>query len=125
MLRTISKISLIAVAMTLVTVGLSSNANAGHPGHHHHGHSSHYHSGNYVQRYNPGYSQSGIQISVNRPLLGGIGSFGFSSGPQYYAPQYHDTSHYDYIPGGYVRHRGHYDYVPGRTVLHQSGHYHY
>jgi hypothetical protein len=120
MLRTLCKISLIAVAMTLVSVGLSSNANAGHPGHHHM-HGNHYHnSGNYVQRYNPGYSRSGIQISVNRPFLGGIGSFGFSSGPTY-----HDTTHYDYIPGGYVRHHNHYDYVPGRTVLHPSGHYHW
>jgi len=36
---------------------------------------------------------------------------------------WHDTSHVDYIPGGYVRHRNHYDYVPGRHVIHREGHY--
>ena len=45
----------------------------------------------------------------------------------YCAPRtswYHDTSHYDYHPGHYVRHRGHYDYVPGHYDYHRTGHWH-
>ena len=37
---------------------------------------------------------------------------------------YHDTSHYDYHPGRYVRHRDHYDYVPGHYDYHRTGHWH-
>ena len=40
-----------------------------------------------------------------------------------YHYDWHDTSHFDYIPGGYVRHGNHLDYVPGRYVYHQEGHY--
>ncbi|TWU29431.1 hypothetical protein [Bythopirellula polymerisocia] len=36
---------------------------------------------------------------------------------------YHDTSHYDYHPGGYVRHYNHFDYVPGHYDYHQTGHW--
>lgn len=36
---------------------------------------------------------------------------------------WHDTSHYDYIPGRWVRHGCHSHYVPGRWVLHQDGHF--
>lgn len=35
---------------------------------------------------------------------------------------YHDTSHYDWVPGHWVWHHGHYDWVPGRYVLHVEGH---
>jgi hypothetical protein len=37
--------------------------------------------------------------------------------------QWHDTSHYDYYPGGYVRHYDHYDYVPPHYDWHQEGHW--
>ena len=36
---------------------------------------------------------------------------------------WHDTSHYDYHPGEYVRHRNHYHYVPGHYDFHQEGHW--
>ncbi len=36
---------------------------------------------------------------------------------------WHDTSHYDYHPGGYVRHRNHYHYVPGHYDYHRTGHW--
>src|SRR5687768_11113980 len=38
---------------------------------------------------------------------------------------WHDTSHYDYHPGGYTRHRNHYHYQPGHYDFHRSGHYDY
>jgi hypothetical protein len=36
---------------------------------------------------------------------------------------WHDTSHYDYIPGRWVQHGCHSHYIPGRRVLHQDGHF--
>ncbi len=36
---------------------------------------------------------------------------------------WHDTSHYDYHPGEYVRHRNHYHYQPGHYDFHQEGHW--
>ena len=35
---------------------------------------------------------------------------------------YHDTTHYDWVPGHWEWHHGHYDWVPGRYVLHVDGH---
>ncbi|MBX3439134.1 MAG: hypothetical protein KF861_16715, partial [Planctomycetaceae bacterium] len=35
---------------------------------------------------------------------------------------WHDTSHYDWIPGQWVRHGHHVHWVPGRWVPHQTGH---
>jgi hypothetical protein len=36
---------------------------------------------------------------------------------------WHDTTHYDYHPGEFVRHRGHYHYNPGHYDLHVDGHW--
>src|SRR5262245_22621061 len=36
---------------------------------------------------------------------------------------WHDTSHYDYHPGGYVPHYDHFDYVPGHYDYHREGHW--
>ncbi|NOZ38754.1 MAG: hypothetical protein GXP24_00835 [Planctomycetes bacterium] len=36
---------------------------------------------------------------------------------------WHDTSHYDYDPGGYVGHYNHFDYRPSHYDFHQDGHY--
>ena len=36
---------------------------------------------------------------------------------------WHDTSHYDYHPGEFVRHRNHYHYVPGHYDFHEDGHW--
>lgn len=72
-------------------------------GHHHHG----YHGGHgfYGGHYGHGH-------------YGGVYSY-----PTY--PRYHDTSHYDWHPGGYLRHGNHYDYVPGHYDWHPTGHWHY
>jgi hypothetical protein len=36
---------------------------------------------------------------------------------------WHDTSHYDYHPGGFQRHYDHYHYVPGHYDFHREGHW--
>ena len=36
---------------------------------------------------------------------------------------WHDTTHYDYIPGRWVKHGCHWHYIPGRRVLHRDGHW--
>jgi hypothetical protein len=58
---------------------------------------------------------------------GGYGGYG--SHRAYY-PQtrighgyWHDTTHYDYHPGGFRPHYDHYDYVPGHYDVHHSGHW--
>ena len=51
------------------------------------------------------------------------GGFGFNGYGR--APVWHDTTHYDYHPGGYVPHGNHIHYVPGHYDLHRSGHYHW
>ncbi len=58
---------------------------------------------------------------------GGYNAHPYSYRSYGYAPvrhnTWHDTSHYDYHPGGFVRHRNHYDYVPGHYDYHRSGHW--
>jgi hypothetical protein len=36
---------------------------------------------------------------------------------------WHDTTHLDYHPAEFVRHRNHYDYVPGHYDVHHDGHW--
>jgi hypothetical protein len=43
--------------------------------------------------------------------------------PGYGHHDWHDTTHYDYVPGGYQRHGSHFHYQPGQMRLHQDGHY--
>jgi hypothetical protein len=38
--------------------------------------------------------------------------------------QWHNTSHWDYHPGSFQRHRNHFHYVPGHYDYHQTGHWH-
>jgi hypothetical protein len=42
-----------------------------------------------------------------------------------YGPVWHDTTHVDYHPGGFVPHYDHFDYVPGHYHIHHTGHWHY
>lgn len=37
---------------------------------------------------------------------------------------WHNTGHYDYVPGTIVPHGNHYDYIPGGHYWHNTGHYH-
>lgn len=56
---------------------------------------------------------------------GGFGYNNYNYNSYYRAPVYHDTTHYDFHPGGYVPHGNHYHYVPGHYDLHRTGHYHW
>lgn len=70
--------------------------------------------------------RSGLSISIGG-YGGGYG--GFYSPPvryrSYRPAYYHDTTHLDYHPGEYVRHRNHYDYIPGHYDVHRTGHWHH
>jgi hypothetical protein len=54
---------------------------------------------------------------------------GYGGYRAYYPPvrgghsDWHDTTHYDYHPGGFQPHYNHYDYVPGHYDVHHSGHW--
>jgi hypothetical protein len=50
-------------------------------------------------------------------------AYGFYGGDCYRGSRWHDTSHYDYHPGEFVRHRNHYHYVPGHWDYHETGHW--
>ena len=83
-----------------------------------------YNSGGYG--YGPGYGYS--------PGYGGYGGgygggyvgrpYGFSGyrGGYGHTDVYHDTSHYDYHPGGVVPHGNHLHSIPGHYDYHPSGH---
>ena len=82
--------------------------------------------------YGGGYGGYGGGLSIGSGF-GGYGGYGGGYGrglsinlyrPSYSPPAWHDTTHYDYHPGGLVPHRGHFDYVPGHYDLHRSGHFH-
>jgi hypothetical protein len=65
----------------------------------------------------------------------GLGYYGYSYAPQNlaYVPQttwsrplhqdWHDTAHLDYQPARVTPHFNHFDYQPGGYVRHQTGHY--
>jgi len=83
----------------------------------------------------------GFSISVGRGHYGhghyggyrgfvGRGGYGYGGYGRSYYPSYghshsvwHDTSHYDYHPGGFARHGNHYHYIPGHYDWHQDGHW--
>jgi len=72
----------------------------------------------------------GVNISVGRgfggvsSFYGGYNSFRPSYGHSVRRPYFHDTSHLDYHPGGFVRHGNHFDYLPGHYDVHRTGHWH-
>jgi hypothetical protein len=99
------------IAMVVASAAFSSPAQAGDfglhfagrgyhidVGHAHHGHD--YYDGYRTARY-------------------GYGGHGCYTGRSVW----HDTSHWDYHPGEYVRHRNHYHYVPGHYDFHDDGHW--
>jgi hypothetical protein len=57
-------------------------------------------------------------------LAGAASASAHCYGPSY-GPVWHDTSHWDYHPGGYISHGSHLHYVPGHFDFHSSGHYHW
>ena len=74
-----------------------------------------------------GHYGSSIRLNVGYGSLYSGYSSGIHSGlyrSYYRRPAvWHDTSHYDYHPGRYVRHGNHYDYIPGHAHLHRTGHW--
>lgn len=70
------------------------------------------------------YSGSGCgQFGYRAPSLGHYGGNFRHYGYRHGGRTWHDTSHYDYHPGEYLRHRNHYHYVPGHYDFHQTGHW--
>lgn len=71
----------------------------------------------------------GFGIQIGRGFYGsnygGYGGGYHGHHPHHGHYDWHDTSHYDYIPGHYQRHYNHYHYVPGRYQFHQDGHWDY
>jgi hypothetical protein len=84
----------------------------------------------------------GIHIDVGRPHGGYYGRHGSFYGGHSHRGSYvrghayhggwgghrshrvwHDTSHYDFHPGGYERHYNHYHYVPSHYDFHRDGHW--
>jgi hypothetical protein len=55
----------------------------------------------------------------------GAGYGGYGYGPQYSAPRWHDTSHFDYHPGTFYQHGNHFHYQPGHYDFHRTGHWHH
>jgi len=83
--------------------------------------------GGYGGGFHGGYGGGGLTIGIgNRGYgYGGGLNIGYSSYRPTYRPAiYHNTSHYDYHPGGFVRHGNHFDYRPGHYDLHRTGHWH-
>ncbi|WP_198422194.1 hypothetical protein [Gimesia chilikensis] len=76
----------------------------------------------------------GVNFSLNLGNGYGYSNYGnfrgryrsYNARPYYHGRRHsywHDTSHYDYHPGGFYRHRNHYHYQPGHYDYHQSGHW--
>ena len=114
----------VAVVALAAFAFTSQSAQAQHFGH---GHNMHRHGNSHARVIHSGshynnYYRPGVSISVGRAGF----NFGYSSYPSYYnRPYYHNTTHYDYHPGGVVRHRNHFHYVPGHYDLHRTGHWHH
>ena len=71
----------------------------------------------------------GYQVDIGRQhyghdYYGGYRTARYGGYGDYYGghSDWHDTSHYDYHPGEFVRHRNHYHYVPGHYDFHETGH---
>jgi len=74
----------------------------------------------------------GYHVDVGRPHAR-YGYYGSYYGGRGWCPHdvysghrvWHDTSHYDYHPGEFVRHGNHYHYIPGHYDWHEDGHWDY
>ncbi len=72
----------------------------------------------------PAAGQFYFGIGVGQPYYGSYGSY-YRGVPRYSGRVWHDTSHWDYHPGGFVRHYDHYHYIPGHYHWHNTGHWDY
>ena len=76
------------------------------------------------------FSGPGYHIDVGRPHHRHVYYGGWRADPSdggwyggYRTRVWHDTSHYDYRPGEFVRHSNHFHYVPGHFDYHEEGHW--
>ena len=78
----------------------------------------------------------GVHVDVGNPhaYYGGYGCYGSYPYTTYYGggwggwgghADWHDTTHLDYHPSEFVRHRNHFHYVPGHYDVHEDGHWDY
>ncbi|MFK7778587.1 MAG: hypothetical protein QM501_10835 [Gimesia sp.] len=68
-----------------------------------------------------------FQVQWGNGYGGYYGTRSYNRTPYYNGRRHsywHDTSHYDYHPGEYVRHGNHLHYQPGHYDYHQTGHLH-
>ncbi len=73
---------------------------------------------------NSGYGGGYGRYYGNGGYGGGYGGYGAGYGGGFGGTAvYHDTSHFDYVPGVAVPHGNHTHYVPGHAQYHQTGHY--
>jgi hypothetical protein len=112
----VTVVALAAVAGTASAQGFG----GGHHGRHHSRHDGGHFGGGYGSYGYGGYGDS-FYSSGYRGFSVGAGGLNLHFGSQ---PRWHGTSHYDYHPGSFQRHRNHYHYVPGHYDLHRSGHWH-
>ncbi|RIK87673.1 MAG: hypothetical protein DCC67_01760 [Planctomycetota bacterium] len=107
------KTMILAIAATALLGVAGSTAEAGHGGVSisvgYHGHGGH---GGYPHRRFSYY-----------PRYGHAYGHGFGYGGHWGHAHWHDTSHFDFHPGGYYRHRNHYHYVPDHFDWHEDGHW--
>jgi hypothetical protein len=73
--------------------------------------------------YGGGYGGARISFYSGRGLPGVYYGRGHHGHHGHGHARWHDTSHYDFHPGGYQRHYDHYDYVPPHYDWHQEGHW--
>lgn len=104
-----------------VIVGLSVSAaaaqaqygfGAGHYGHHgSHG----------VRHTAPHHGYYGSGFGLRTSYYGGLPGVYYGGNRHHH--HWHDTSHYDFHPGGFRRHYDHFDYVPSHYDWHDEGHW--
>jgi hypothetical protein len=72
---------------------------------------------------NSGYSNNGYGVYPGYGVVPWSTNYGGGWGGGH--AHWHDTTHLDYHPGEYVRHRNHYHYIPGHYDVHEEGHWDY
>jgi hypothetical protein len=92
--------------------GRGIHVDIGRPHGGHYGHHSSFYGGHSYRGHHGGHGRHGGSHFYH----GGHGGHG-----SHY--RWHDTSHYDFHPGGYVRHYDHYDYIPPHYDFHREGHW--
>lgn len=113
-----------SLLVILITSGLSPSAHAQgcyYGGGSYLGSADRYYSnyGSYYGSLNRGYGNVGYGV------YSGYGAVPWSGGWGGGHAHWHDTTHLDYHPGEFGRHRNHYHYTPGHYDVHDDGHWDY